>query len=470
MFIIGISFYNHNIILTAICSLIIHNLWYALESFSKRIIFFAFNITFFTFLVGRLVVKSVSNYEDIYNNNKFGLDFNNEQIIWNIFVVLFISLLFLYLGYSLLKNNDEIKLEKFKNITSGVSSEAIAFTSKYVFYITIAFNILILIEQARFTNAVGYTELYSSYTSSYPFFVTKLAEMCPVAFFMFLATLPTKRKAAFPIILYLLLGTFSLVIGNRNDFVLNLLIVIIYLGLRNLTDKKEKWFGKKEILVCISIFPFLILLLNAISYVRMDSSMTTNSFMYAINDFFYKQGASANLIGYAQTLTNQLPEGTNYTFGRLIDFLRNNSITQTIFDIPKYTAQTLESALYGNSFADSVSYILSPKRYLDGWGYGSSYVAELFKDFGFIGIAIGNFLLGIILALMTKLFKTGVLGVWVCLTMSRLLLYAPRDTATSFLVTSFSIINIITIVLIILLAVFFENLYNRTSLSKVRTS
>ncbi|MEB6548867.1 O-antigen polysaccharide polymerase Wzy family protein [Heyndrickxia sporothermodurans] len=456
MFFIGVIFNNPNVILTAICSLLIHNLWYSTESFSDRIIFFAFNITFFTFLVARLVIKTITNYKDIYNDNKFGLDFNNDLIIWNIFIVLFISLLFLYIGYSLLKSNNKIRPNKFKGMISGLSINSIAFTSKFLFYFTFIFNVLVLLDQARFTSQAGYTELYSSYSSSYPYFVDKLAEMCPAALFMYLATFPNKRKSFIPLMLYLLLGTLSLAVGNRNIFVLNILIVIIYLCLRNFTDKSEKWFGKKEVFICIGAIPFLIILLNAVSYFRQDSTMTTNSFIDIICDFFYKQGVSVNLIGYAQSLASQLPDMSIYTFGRLTDFLRNNIITQSLFDLPKYTSQTIESALYGNSFADSVSYILSPNRYINGWGYGSSYVAELFKDFGYIGVGIGNFMLGIILALMSKLFRINVICAWISLTMTRLLLYAPRDTATSFIVSTFSLINMLTIVIIILGSILLE--------------
>lgn len=457
MFTIGLIFNNEMVLLVAICSLLVHNLWYSLESFNERIIFFSFNVTFFTFLVGRLVIKTVTNYEDFYNNNKFGLDFNNDQIIWSIFISLFISLLFLFIGYSLVRNKDSINMNNFQGVSKGLSIESIAIVSKYLYYFTFVFSVLILLDQARFTNEVGYTELYASYSSSLPYIFVKFSEMCPAALFMFLATLPAKKKALIPLMLYLLLGTLSLVVGNRNDFVLNILIVIIYFCLRNLTDKNEKWFGKKEIIVCMSAFPLLILILNAVSYIRLDSTMTSNSFIDIISDFFYKQGVSVNLIGYAQTLAHQLPDGTIYSFGRLTDFFRNNYITQILFDVPKYTSQTVESALYGNSFADSVSYILSPKRYINGWGYGSSYVAELFKDFSYIGVALGNLIFGIILAYMSKLFKTNIFGAWICLSMTRLLLYAPRDTATSFIVSTFSLINLLTVAIILLGAVLLGN-------------
>lgn len=448
IFIIGMIFSELNIILTAICGMFIHNILYSGERLSERIVFFAFNGTFFTFLVARLVVKPLTGYYDKYNDSYYGLDFNNEQIIWSIFVTLFLGLLFLFLGYCFVKDdeqkrNKEVKRYGTKNIKN------IAFISKILFYFTYIFNFLVLWDKAKFTNDVGYMELYSSYASSFPSWVIKLAEMCPVALFVYLGTMPTKKKTVFPLFLYLVLGIFSLAVGQRNNFVLNVLMIVVYLCFRNVTDKDQSWFGKKEIMLCLGAFPVMLVLLNTVSYLRMDSTVQ-HSFLEGISEFFYAQGVSANLIGYAQTLAPQLPEGKLYTIGRLTDFINNNSITQALFDVPKYTAQSIESALYGNSFADSVSYILSPSRYITGWGYGSSYIAELFKDFSYFGVIIGNFIIGIILALMPKLFKKGILGAWMCLSMTRLLLYAPRDTFTSFIVSTFSLINLLTICIIFL--------------------
>ncbi|MBT2616775.1 MULTISPECIES: O-antigen polysaccharide polymerase Wzy family protein [unclassified Bacillus (in: firmicutes)] len=462
MFFIGMLFLNYNILLLAICSILIHNLWYSCEKFSERIIFFAFNSTFFTFLVARLVVKPLTGYYDKYNNNMYGLDFNNSHIMLQIFIILFISLLFLFLGYCGIKNNDFLINNKSK-VFNRIRIADISFVSKILFYITYIFNFLVLLDKARFTSKEGYTELYASYSSSFPFWVDKLAEMCPTALFVYLGTLPSKRNSLIPLMLYLLSGGMSLVVGQRNNFVLNILIVLIYFCLRNITDKNEKWFGKKEIIMCISAFPLLIILLNAVSYFRMDGTVMQSSFLDGISEFFYAQGVSVNLIGYAQTLA--LPESKSYAFGRIIDFINNNIITQTLFDVPKYSSQSVESALYGNSFADSVAYILSPSRFINGWGYGSSYIAELYKDFGYYGIVIGNFIVGIILALMTRLFRKGVLGIWMCLSMTRLILYAPRDTFTSFIVSTFSLINFLTLFVIFLGAIILSGKKGKTSIA-----
>ncbi|WP_371025209.1 O-antigen polysaccharide polymerase Wzy family protein [Paraclostridium ghonii] len=449
IFLIGIFFANTNVILVGICTMIIHNFIYSFENFNDRIIFFAFNGTFFTFLIGRLIVKTLTSYTDIYNNNKYGLDFYDDKVIMHIFITLFISLLFIFIGYTLAKNKKS-KSRK-NNILSKYNQndiESIRLISKILFYITYIFSSLVLLDKARFSNNVGYMELYASYSSSFPFWVTKLAEMNTISLFVFLGTLPAKRKSFIPILLYSILGILSLVIGQRNNFVLNIMIIIVYLFLRNNTDKKERWFGKKELITCIVIFPILIVILNSVSYIRFDKDVNKSSLGSSINEFFYSQGASVNLIGYAETMKNEIGDNRNYTFGRIITFIKNNSITQALMDIPMYESQTVESALYGNSFADSVSYRISPNRYINGWGYGSSYVAELYIDYGYIGVAIGNMVIGFILGYMGILFTLGPLNAAISLFMTRLLLYAPRDTTMSFIVTTFNLINTLTIFLI----------------------
>ncbi|QCS53923.1 O-antigen polysaccharide polymerase Wzy family protein [Priestia flexa] len=465
IFLISLINTNKDLLLISISSLFVHNMLFAFERFNERIIFFAFNATFFTFLAGRPILKTFIGYQDYYNDNTYGLDFYDENIIWNIFLILFMSLLFIFLGYILVdrnKVNINPSLNNSSHMFKDINVAYIAYVSKLFFFITYIFNALVLIDKARFSNSVGYTELYAMYTSSFPGWFIKLSEMCPAAFFIYLGTLPTKKKSAIPILLYLSLGVLSLIVGQRNTFVLNILIVLVYLCLRNLTDNNAKWFGKKEIIACISAFPILILILNAVSYYRADNSVKEFSIIKGVTEFFYSQGASINLIGYSQTLASQMPDGRVYSLGRIIDFINNNAVTQILFDIPVYKPQTLESALYANSFADTVSYILSPNRYLAGWGYGSSYVAELYKDFGYYGIIIGSLLLGIVLALMPKLFVKGVLGAWAALSMTRLLLYSPRDTLASFLVTSFSLINILTVILILLGAAILKDKMQKT--------
>ncbi|MBI6027019.1 O-antigen polysaccharide polymerase Wzy [Clostridium perfringens] len=454
IFMLGCIFNNLNVILISICSIWLNNIIYSIEKFNKRIVFFAFNITFFTFLIGRLVVKSLTNYYDAYNFNKYGLDFYDFNIEKNTFICLFISLLFLFLGFYIIEKKNKFNIKR-KNNFSDYDINLIGKISRNLFYFTYIFNILILLEKAKFTNNVGYTELYSSYSSSYPIFVVKLAQMNAILLFIYLATKPTKRKCYVPISLYTISGVISLFVGQRNNFVLNIMIILIYFCFRNLDSNNKKWLGKKHALILIISLPLILGTLNMVANFRVDSKVEDRN-NKIISKFLYDQGVSVNLIGYAQVFDNQLSSKKVYTFGRLISFFNDNVITKIIFNTKTYDAQSVESALYGNSFADSISYIISPNRYINGWGYGSCYVAELIKDFGFSGVMVGNFIIGIILFYMRSFFESGIFRGAFALAMIRLLLYMPRDTTLSFVVSSFNIINILATILVFAIFIVLE--------------
>lgn len=463
MFILGLVFSNLNVLLISICSVLFHNVFYALEQFSTRIIFFAFNITFFTFLLGRIITKPLTGFYDPYNNNFYGLDFNNVDTIRFIFISLFISLLFIYIGYSLVKDKGIKTSWKY---SGRLNVYKVAFFSKYLFYFTFIFNVVVLLEKVKFSSDNGYMELYSSYATNLPYLFVKISEMAPIAFFVFLATFPTKRKSLLPILLYIFLGVLSLLAGYRNTFILNIMIILIYYCLRNISDKEKLWFGKKEIITCIISFPIIIMQLNVVSYIRVDENVNRISMKDTFSEFFYKQGTSVNLIGYSETLSDVLPDDKNYTFGKIIDLLNNNIISQKVFNIEHYSPQTIESAKKGTSFADSISYTLDPYRYKNGWGYGSSYIAELNFDFGILGIIIGNIVLGMLLASMTRLFTKGILGAWLCLNITRAILYAPRSSFSAFIVDTFNLINLITIFIIFVGSLLLQKRGNLVNLNK----
>lgn len=457
-FCVGLLLKDLNLITISTFLQFLTNICFSLQDFNKRIVFFSFNITYFTFLSSRPIVKILFNYYDFYNQNGIlGFSFTDFDVVFKILVALYFGLFFLLLCYKYSERKN-IKYSFEKNTSFGISNASIALMSKLFYYFSLFFLILIILEKSKFTSLNSYTELYSGYQSNYPALFTKISEMNSISLFVFLGTLPSKKKTILPLTTYLLTGILYLIVGQRNNFVLNILIILIYLCIRNLTDKTENnWFGRREIVTCLVSFPFLISLLNFVSYSRMKDSIVKNhGFLDKIAEFFYAQSVSSNLIGYSQTLN--FPEGKIYSLGRLIDFIKSNFFTKIIFQTETYPPQTVESALYSNSFADAVSYILSPKRYLSGWGYGSSYLAEFMKDGGLILVILGSLLMGYILANSFRIFFVNAVFAGLSLSMIRLLLYAPRDTFLSFFVTTFSIVNVLTIFLILVSALLIDTI------------
>ena len=150
---------------------------------------------------------------------------------------------------------------------------------------------------------------------------------------------------------------------------------------------------------------------------------------------FYSQGVTYEVICKCIKHIDVLPEtNINYTFGAIIAYFKSNGISKLLFGTESYRAQTLEMALYGNSLSDTVSYLELGQEYFQGAGLGSSYIVEAFVDFGYVGVALFSFILGICLVWFVKIFNKNVLGSYLVLVALIQLFMVPRSAATSWLV------------------------------------
>src|SRR5690606_3586624 len=116
----------------------------------------------------------------------------------------------------------------------------------------------------------------------------------------------------------------------------------------------------------------------------------------SIFEFFYAQGVSANVIGYTMVLDESIPDGKLYSIGPILQFI-SNYYGYFIQGIPMPSGQTVELALNGYLFSHTISYLIMPTLYLAGIGYGSSYIAELYADFGYFGIIFGSLFYGLLI-------------------------------------------------------------------------
>lgn len=439
-----------NILLVSIVIIFIHNILYTCEKFYNRIVFFGFNVSIFVFLVGRMIVSKLFEF-----NNQivgyFGTNFHSDDIVFKILVLLNLTLFFLFLGFKIPeKTVDNIFKKKSQQSDIGMIY-TLRNVSCIVFLISFVLRIIYLIEAIKVSHNSGYFSYFSSFQSSLPFPIVMISEMMPIAFFCYLATIPNKKRALFLIALYLSEGIVSMFTGSRSDFMLNILIVFIYFAFRtvrsNHTNEKP-WLGKKEWIIAIVSLPIIVVILNTIETIRNEFARATSSVNDAILSFFYAQGVSVNVIGYTDALKESIPNKI-YTFGPIIEFFKFNILGIFSGKNTELHGQTLERAMEGYQYSHTISYLVMPQLYLKGVGYGSSYVAELFHDFSYIGLILGSILIGILIALFTKLASSGkVLFVLIALMMIRKLLFIPRASTIAFVIDTFSPINIFTILVI----------------------
>lgn len=65
----------------------------------------------------------------------------------------------------------------------------------------------------------------------------------------------------------------------------------------------------------------------------------------------------------------------------------------------------LERGMISNSMAHNLAYVYRQDKYMEGNGNGSSYLLELYADYGYLGIIIASLLLGVLLILLVIILK-----------------------------------------------------------------
>lgn len=402
------------------------------NDFASHIFFLLFLSAFFVFLVGGQMVQD-------YFNIPMSRTYSESDYNYLNFAV-FISLLFLLIGYIVGRprrrrnEGNSWKIER----SLEKNSDVIKRLAKISFFILMVPWFIILAEQCIVVQRSGYLDLYT-FDSVFPSIFQDVADMCPFALCLFLATFPSKAEAKWPVRIVAAYAVISLLIGRRLYFVLYLLLLIGYCLMRTYSRYDDEiWISRRQILLGTILLPFVIIFLYAYKYLRFGNEVEAQTFLSAFGSFFSQQGYSANLIPLGKMNESQLGNDL-YSFYSTIRFLRLNPITRYIIGInytDYYRGSREHLALYSGSYARMISLITMRVAYLAGYGTGSCYVAELYHDFGYPGIVLGNLFYGFILGRVVRLSKNQIFKNMFALIIFQNLLMAPRynfDNPFSFL-------------------------------------
>lgn len=435
VFVLGGAIISGNLPLMALCvylSLFL-NLTYAVKQFKKRFVFLCFNLTFFTFLVGQMLLADLSFVLD--EDMLFLSEFSNKTQK-HIYICLFLSLISVYIGYCYFENKQKrSKIELFNFSDNTILR--LRKLSKSLMYFFFVFALAENVEKALFVQQAGYASYYTDFHSSLPFFVSRLSRFYEYSFFLYLATLPKKKDSLKPLLLFFVLGFMTLGYGQRNGLVLNTLFVFIYFIFRDyykFYGHNEVWLTKRIKYGILVGLPFALVFLLVFGYSRAGESLEGNlSFSEMLFAFFYYQGASYRLIGYDLELANQFPSSFPYSLGYIIDLYEQNPLFKLFGVYPVYESHSVEAALYGHNYGDVITYLQDARAYTNGYGLGSCYIAEIFHDFGYVGVIVINFIYGVIIASLNKLALKNVWYLFVFFSAISNILYAPRSAALYFL-------------------------------------
>lgn len=412
--------------------------YYAISNISERTVLLGFLITFSLFLLSR---DFFQNYFG-YNVENFDSDVNRHA-----YILYLIALITLVIAYHIFNRKE--KKEDFQIYIDSPQIKYVEQTSRALFLLMIGFAIAAKFIVIRFVSNYSYYEYYTDYssyasTNIYITILNLIDRMMPVALSAFLSCFPTKKRARFPIILYGIYLMISLGTQARSTAMLGLLFLFIYFLFRQSMNPCEGWINKQIVILIIIMTPVLIMLGSFINDMREGGNSGTKVIELFV-DFFYDQGVTSNVVKRAFMYRDRFDQDVLYT----LEFLRSG-IFARLFGFKVYYGNSIEHALYGGSFAHSIGYAVLGIKYLAGQGTGTSYLAEFFQDFGYIGVSFGTCIYAFIISRISNVKKINK-NVWirtVQLYLIQRILWAPRGSFADIFSTVFSVQVIVMLIVI----------------------
>lgn len=420
---------------------------YCFKDMQNRVILLAFMITIYTFLLTRLTIPYIYNTE--YITDSFGDTISFSESTYNsIYIAIFIAIISIFIGYTTTHkpHNSHLNYN-----TDSSYIKRVRYLSLRLFYFTYLFFVLTILEKVYFVLTKGYLEYYLNFNRLFPDIVYKFATAFEIIFYIFLATLPSKQEAKKTLILYLIIEFVSLLSGARNEFVLAFLFIVIYMYIRNVLTPEDPWLSKKgKIIIAVSL-PAICILMFIVLLFRSNKEVGGIDFVGMIFDLLFQQGSSMQVLGLTFENVNSL-DSRLFSFGPLIDKFNSNIIMQLLGDAKELKGNSIDMAVYGHNYGDYITYTFQPTRYLMGGGMGSSYIAEVWLDWGYIGIAIWSYLYGVILAKVYSWIKRNIWLTAFAFFMMMQIIYSPRACAIYFISEIISPVYLLIIFIIWLYA------------------
>lgn len=378
------------------------------ENLYGNIEILGFLIGFFVFLIGGQVAITYLDYD--------GYDRTFPQWIENhTNFILILSMLSLILGYAIAKSiHKGSVIYTVINVKVSQSSDyyqQVRKISRIAFFVSMGCAMLMLLEKILFFRVSGdYYATYSEYKSHLPYIIKTFDNFMPYSFYVFLGTRPRKKEAILPILMYLVYLAGSLFTGRRIFIVVGLMAVLTYFIIND-HETDEKWITKRLIRIACIVAPVFIIFLTVYGEIRINESKHDYNILHLFGKFIGSQGFTVNVLKYERLNGSSLGTGKFYSFYNTMRFLRTSPLTRWFMPSYNFTygEYSVQNALNGNSFANTVTYLNSPLTFLKGGGYGSSYIAELFRDFGYLGIILGNILYGFAFGTLSRVRRKGIL-------------------------------------------------------------
>lgn len=413
-----------------------------LKDVSVNGFFLFFLFSFFIFLMSGDIAEA---FFDKHYHLQFGKDATLHA-----HKSIFISLLAMWIGYVFTKSKQK-KTTSYviSSNNSNMAVGEIRSVSKWVYAVAYFLIVINTLDTIRFVASYGYVAYYTSFNPILPSILVEVGEFTPLALCVYLSTFPTKKESSLIIKSFLLYSLLTLLIGSRSGVIYNTSFIICYGLYRNHTDKGEDvWISKKLIAVLLISVPFLLSFLFLYEYIRTGRDFEYTSLGDSIVDFFINIGSASQNIKYGYEYRERIPNFRFYSLGGTLNYFKYGKLFN-LFNLESIPSRhTVKFALESHSFADLISYLTIPQEYLQGNGAGSSFIAELFADFGYIGVALGSAIYGWIFKKMAYISNRHWLSTTIKLFVFFTMLSAPRASFDGFIAAILNVKHILFISLI----------------------
>lgn len=409
-----------NLLLISCGLLLVHNIYYSCRQIKPRFLFLLFHLTVFIFLLGKPLIDLIEGND--WLDLEITKYYATEASVLLTLVCLFVSLLCVFLGglisegLKFNKKNKEPAGQKFRHrFCSFINSDnnrRIRIIALVLFGCSFIFKMIFEAERAIFMMQNSYVAYYAEFESQLPYFVYAMSTFMDYAMFVYLATLPKKRDSVIVMCLSIATTIPTFMFGERSALVIKGLFALTYFVFRDYVGDTKPWIGRGEKIMIIIGIPAAIILLDVMNYLRAGYAAPLG-FFSTIIDFIGHQSVTFSYVCAGMAILPALrSQGViSYTFGAMIDYFKYGTIAQKLFGAPSLgSGNNMAQILMGNEMSHHLSYtLLGETKYLAGNGTGSSYIIELYADYGIAGIIVFSLLLGLLLGLTFRIAKKGLL-------------------------------------------------------------
>ena len=414
------------------------------EDISSNIFFFFFLVSFFIFLLsGDLAEAIFKRYYYIQ------FDDDADRHSW---LAIFISLIGVFAGYKFTKHGKtRFAIGADDNTKTGMYR--IRKASKIVFFVTLGVAIFNTLDAIIYVSANGYVAYYKSYSPLLPSLIYEIGGFAPIALCVFYATFPTKEECKLPTLAFLFQAGLTFIVGARGNLIFTILMLLAYYIMRGYKDRgKVVWISKRSIIFLCAAVPFVLVFLFLYDFIRGGREIEYSSFFDTFIDFFVNIGASSKVIKYGYIHDAEIVGIRWFSLGETLNYLKYGVIYKVIAPLEIPATHSVEYAMKGHQFASYISYLAMPENYLRGEGTGSSFVAELYADLGYFGVALGSIIYGMVFKKLSNLKEDDWFGSTIKIYMFLSIIDAPRANYDGFIACFINVNFIFCLAIIYILA------------------